>query len=293
MAIDGISTIEDQNELVTKVNALWAGGPLGIPEAPSDSKLYGRYNATWVETLSKTAIDAAVAAANVNASSRVAKTGDTMTGPLVLPVAPPSLATHAASKGYVDGLHAKQPVLLSTTPIPASASTVEITGLNNALYRTYDFIFEYMMPNANADANNLVFQIGDASGYLSGATAYVNSRLVDTIGTAVATFIGGELGSYCTMATSFGNNGAPGYGSMRLHLPPLSIGAGSYARLSGEIMHSGSTSNNYRQRFTGLIALSANDATRIQFFIWNGSAVQSWKNPTTPWSRILCYGVPG
>ena len=66
--------------------------------------------------------------AKATAASVVAKSGDTMTGPLLLPGAP-SLALHAATKSYVDGIAlGASPGIYEASSYSASGSMVQTTG---------------------------------------------------------------------------------------------------------------------------------------------------------------------
>jgi hypothetical protein len=88
--------------------------PGAITEAPSDSYLYGRVNATWARSLPLAGgnMTGAIvlpsdptqplqAATKQMVDVKIARTGDTMTGPLVLP-GDPTQPLQAASKAYVD-----------------------------------------------------------------------------------------------------------------------------------------------------------------------------------------------
>jgi len=116
---DGLATANTAaGNLLTEVNAVensvglnsdgtWTA-PIGTNYLGSASSL--KNADTLLDTQLKTATDDA-AAANSNANGRVSKSGDTMTGDLILSggttqiVIPnvPTLATHGVNKGYVDG----------------------------------------------------------------------------------------------------------------------------------------------------------------------------------------------
>lgn len=72
------------------------GGTGGIPEAPSDSTLYGRQNAAWVHAVGTTELNNAI-----NTAPFVALAGSTMTGLLTLS-GPPTANLHASTKAYAD-----------------------------------------------------------------------------------------------------------------------------------------------------------------------------------------------
>jgi hypothetical protein len=91
-----------------------AHAPGALPEAPTDSYLYGRVNAAWVRglPLAGGTLTGALAlpadpttplgaATKQMVDAKVIKAGDTMTGPLVL-AADPSAVLGAATKQYVD-----------------------------------------------------------------------------------------------------------------------------------------------------------------------------------------------
>jgi hypothetical protein len=100
--------------------------PGAITEAPSDSYLYGRVNATWARSLPLAGgnMTGAIvlpsdptqplqAATKQMVDIKVARTGDTMTGPLVLP-GDPTQPLQASTKAYVD---AHAPGALPEAPI--------------------------------------------------------------------------------------------------------------------------------------------------------------------------------
>jgi len=103
----------------------------------------------------------AAAAANTNANNRVLKAGDTMTGPLVLPAAAPTLNAHAANKAYVDSVAgaAGGPFLPLTGGTLNGGLTIDLT-VSNPTGSTYPFAVRgnsgqavYALRLLNADAS--------------------------------------------------------------------------------------------------------------------------------------------
>lgn len=78
----------------------------GGADAPADGGLYARKNAAWVHA--------------------VAQAGDTMTGPLYLPSATPTLATQATSKAYVDAAP-NQAITLSGDVTGSGTAAIPVT----------------------------------------------------------------------------------------------------------------------------------------------------------------------
>jgi hypothetical protein len=113
-------------KLYGRQDAAWAEVviPPSIPDAPVDTVTYARKDAAWVATLDGTEIAAADAL-------RVAKAGDTMTGPLVLPL-DPVLPLEAATKQYVDlgdaGLQQQIDLLTSNLLFVGSINVVTDVG---------------------------------------------------------------------------------------------------------------------------------------------------------------------
>ncbi len=96
-----------------------AGGQsiVGLRAATANGEAvrYDEYAATAALTLANTA------SISTLTSSSVAKTGDTMTGPLQLPAAVPVAATEATNKAYVDAMDAALQLLISNEAIARAA----------------------------------------------------------------------------------------------------------------------------------------------------------------------------
>jgi hypothetical protein len=90
----------------------------GLADAPIDTVTYARKDAAWVATMDATAIAAADAL-------HVLKAGDTMTGPLVLPLDPVN-ALEATTKQYVDARTV-------TIPVPVNQGGTAAIDAANAL----------------------------------------------------------------------------------------------------------------------------------------------------------------
>lgn len=103
--------------------------PLDFPNAPIVGQVYtaeGQYWAWDGSAWHVTSGDGGLTQAQADARY-LQLTGGTLTGALILPAAAPTLATHAASKGYVDGLISALP---APPTVPAFATTAEaLTGI--------------------------------------------------------------------------------------------------------------------------------------------------------------------
>lgn len=125
----------------------------------------------YVDDSIATAIGTATGAATT-AAGKVSKTGDTMTGALILPAVDPTNANHATRKDYVD----------TKVTAASNAAAAAQTTANNAATAA---------ANANTNANNRVLRSGDTmTGSLTvqgnitatgDVTAYSDSRLKKNI----------------------------------------------------------------------------------------------------------------
>lgn len=96
-AFAGIVYVVDANNLVIEARDL--------DDTVTPPRMYVRQReagiwGAWTEDLS--GVNADIDAVEASVLLKVAKAGDTMTGPLVLPAAAPTLGTHATNKTYVD-----------------------------------------------------------------------------------------------------------------------------------------------------------------------------------------------
>jgi len=110
--------------MVTAEDGKWEPIGIGINDAPQDGIVYGRMDANWVEsvaeapyipnnfyarndgnwalTIGKEVYDAKVSEIEFHLRNKVAKAGDTMSGPLTLMPSDPTHGYHATHKNYVD-----------------------------------------------------------------------------------------------------------------------------------------------------------------------------------------------
>jgi hypothetical protein len=114
------------------------GPPGGLGEAPIDGAQYARKNAAWTVVASGGGLDIPTADARY-----INVTGDTMTGPLVLP-GNPAAALQAAPKQYVDSA-------ISAIPPP-----VDISG---KVSKTGDTMTGALTVNSNINCNGDVYAI--------------------------------------------------------------------------------------------------------------------------------------
>lgn len=131
------------------------GGGGGIPDAPSDSTLYGRENATWVHA--------------------VPLAGGTMTGLLTLS-AVPTASLGAATKGYVDG----------AVPVPSS-STPAMDGTGAVGTSTLYARGDHVHPSDTTKANlaSPTFTGAPAAPTATAGTATTQLATTAFVGTAI------------------------------------------------------------------------------------------------------------